>query len=46
MLHTKESIKNASQIKFEDSNTNRFPLYATGRENIHYCHFILELKKR
>lgn len=31
---------------YRDSSTNMFKLYATGRENIHYCHMILELKKR
>ena len=33
-------------LKFRDSSTYRFPLYATGRENYHFCYFILELKKR
>lgn len=32
--------------KYRDSDTNTFPLYASGRENLHYVHFNLELKKR
>jgi hypothetical protein len=29
-----------------DSTSNKFPLYASGRENLHYAHFNLELKNR
>lgn len=41
-----EALKSEEMINFEDSDYNTFKIYASGRENFHYAHFILELKKR
>lgn len=41
-----ESLKNETMIQFEDTDSNTFKIYASGRENVHYAHFTLELKKR
>jgi hypothetical protein len=41
-----KELKDPSMIQFEDVDINTFKVYAGGRENIIYCHFILELMKR
>ena len=33
-------------VIYRDADSNKFPIYASGRENIHYAHMNLELKKR
>ena len=40
------SLINSLYFNCRDITTCKFPLYATGRENVHYVEFILELKKR
>lgn len=39
-------LKSASEIDFEDSTSNVYRLYCTGREKLHYAYFTLELKNR
>lgn len=41
-----KNIHHAEDIIFEDSDSNIYPLYASGRENLLYAFLKLELKKR
>jgi len=39
-------LRNSEEIDFEDSSSNVYRLYCTGREKLHYAYFTLELKNR
>lgn len=41
-----KQLTSAEQIDFEDSSSNVYRLYCSGREKLHYAYFTLELKNR
>ena len=40
------ALKSSEEIDFEDSSSNVYRLYCSGREKLHYAYFTLELKNR